>query len=219
MQPADPANLQSRRDFVKRGDFAGPMAHDLSVFAAEGTELRSAKHSGHKYARVEHERRFLVDRLNAGLRWIAVRRIDDRYIERTFLRLRRMTHEDGSSVYKLTQKLPCATGAGAPILVTTLYVSESEFGVLSQLPAKILSKTRYSVPPFGIDVFDGPLRGLILAEAEFDSAADAAAFVPPSFVRHEVSSDERFTGARLAAASRNELKSWLKEYALTIPDL
>lgn len=31
---------------------------------------------------------------------------------------------------------------------------------------------RYSVPPFGIDVFKGVLRGLFLAEAEFNSAEE-----------------------------------------------
>jgi CYTH domain-containing protein len=33
----------------------------------------------------------------------------------------------------------------------------------------MLNKVRYSVPPLGIDVFEGTLEGLRLAEAEFNS--------------------------------------------------
>jgi hypothetical protein len=42
-----------------------------------------------------------------------------------------------------------------------MYLSEDEFALLANLPAKVLTKTRHSVPPFGIDVFDGVLTGLV----------------------------------------------------------
>jgi hypothetical protein len=32
------------------------------------------------------------------------------------------------------------------------------------LPAEMLSKKRLSVPPLSIDVFDPPLRGLVMAD-------------------------------------------------------
>ena len=88
--------------------------------------------------------------------------------------------------------------------------------MLAQLPAKSLSKTRHSVPPFGIDVFEGTLEGLILAEAEFDSPAEAAALTLPAFILQEVTADDRFTGGQLVHASRWEVETWLVEYGITL---
>jgi hypothetical protein len=85
--------------------------------------------------------------------------------------------------------------------------------VLAQLSAKQLNKTRYSVPPFSIDVFEGTLEGLFMAEAELDSAAAAATLALSSFLLPEVSADDRFTD-RLVCASRQELKTWLSEYGI-----
>jgi hypothetical protein len=58
-------------------------------------------------------------------------------------------------------------------MITNTYLSRTEYNLLASLPAAVLSKTRFSVPLLGIDVFDPPLHGLILAEAEF--ATDEAA--------------------------------------------
>jgi CYTH domain-containing protein len=97
-----------------------------------------------------------------------------------------------------------------------MYLSKDEFCILAQLSAKQLNKTRYSVPPFGIDVFEDRLEGLILAEVEFESASEADALVLPSFIVREVSADPRFTGGRLVRASRQELETWLLEYGIRL---
>jgi CYTH domain-containing protein len=97
-----------------------------------------------------------------------------------------------------------------------MYLTKDEFGVLAQLSAKKLSKTRYSVPPFGIDVFEGTLQGLVLGEAKFDSAAAADALTLPSFILGEVSADNRFTGGQLVRASRQDIQSWLLEYGIRL---
>jgi CYTH domain-containing protein len=75
-------------------------------------------------------------------------------------------------------------------------------------------RDRYSVPPFGIDVFDGKLSGLVLAEAEFNSAAEAAALALPSFVVQEVTHDHRFTGGSLVETSRRDLQQLLAEHKI-----
>jgi CYTH domain-containing protein len=58
---------------------------------------------------------------------------------------------------------------------------------------------RHSVPPLGIDVIEGALEGLLLAEAEFDRAAAVDALTIPSFIVAEVSADNRFTAAGVSA--------------------
>jgi CYTH domain-containing protein len=151
---------------------------------------KAAYRGEHQYARMERERRFLLDRFPADVEVLRVRRLTDRYIEGTTLRLREQDNEDGAVTYKLTQKVRG--------YITTIYLTEGEFRIFAQLPSKLLRKTRYSVPPFGIDVFEGELQGLILAEAEFDSADEAEALVVPAWVVREVTGEERFTGGSLA---------------------
>ena len=170
----------------------------------------------HKYARIERERRFLLDRFPAGARSVRIRRILDRYIEGTALRLRKQSDDGAPDVFKLTQKIPGRAGGSQQGLITSMYLTNDEFSLLAQLPAADLIKTRYSVPPFGIDVFEGGFEGLILAEAEFDSAAAADSLTSPSFALHEVTADDRFTGGQLSHASRRQLDTWLMEYGIRL---
>jgi CYTH domain-containing protein len=169
-----------------------------------------------KYARIERERRFLVTTLPKDATVVRVRQITDYYINGTRLRLREQRDDDGSTIFKLTQKIPLRAAGAQQGLITNTYLNEAELSVLRRLPAKVLRKTRYSVPPFGIDVFAENLAGLLLAEAEFESAEAAAALELPAYIANEVTSDDRFTGGRLAHASRQELKSWLSEYDVAL---
>ena len=167
-----------------------------------------------KYARIEWERRFLLSSFPSREKVIRTRRISDRYIEGTRLRLRWQNDDDEKPVFKLTQKIAGGTVRGQQGLITTMYLTDDEFNVLATLPAKQLTKVRHSVPPFGIDVFEGVLSGLVLAEAEFNSADEASALALPSFIVCEVSDDARFTGGSLVRASREELANWLTEYGI-----
>jgi CYTH domain-containing protein len=171
-----------------------------------------------KYAKVERERRFLVERFPSDAVVVRTRCIRDRYIEGSRLRLREQLDDDGPPVFKLTQKIPQRAAGAQQGFLTTMYLSEQEFRIFAQLPAKELSKIRYSVPPFGIDVFEGTLAGLIIAEAEFDSAEAAIALEIPSFIGAEVSVDGRFTGGRLVHASRDEWVAWVAEYGFGLAD-
>jgi CYTH domain-containing protein len=165
-----------------------------------------------KYTLVERERRFLLRRPVDGP---CVRRavITDRYVDGTRIRLRQTveTTTDGTvTVRKLTQRIPAPDGG--PGLITTLYVSDAEYDVLAQLPAAVLTKTRYSVPPFGVDVFGGELAGLVLAEIELATEEEAAAFPPPAETVAEVTLDTRLTGGRFCTMQRPELLEILEEY-------
>jgi CYTH domain-containing protein len=169
-----------------------------------------------KYARVERERRFLLAQFPSNVTVVRNRLISDNYIEGTTLRLREQHYDDGLTTFKLTQKLPLRGEGSQQGFITSMYLTHDEFQVLAHLPARKLTKTRFSVPPFGIDVFDGLLQGLILAEVEFDSAAAAEAFSIPSFVAGEVSADDRFTGGQLVRASRRDIQNWLLDYGVAL---
>lgn len=170
-----------------------------------------------EYARIERERRFLVGRFPSG-DVVRKRHITDRYLDGTSLRLREQTNEGDGAMFKLTQKLPALGNGVQQGLITTIYLTEGEFRLLSMLPGKMLSKVRYSVPPVGIDVFEGALEGLRLAEAEFEYDEEANAFVVPDFVLREVTGDVRFTGGQLVCASRRNVEEWLAEYGVTLSE-
>jgi CYTH domain-containing protein len=170
-----------------------------------------------KYARAEIERRFLLAGVPSGEEVRTVRHIDDRYLDGTRLRLRRMEQDGGPTELKLTQKLPAPDGRGRQSALTTMYLSEDEYAVLAALPAATLVKSRLSIAPYGVDVFRGHLEGLHLAEVEFDSAQDAAAFAPAAFCRAEVTADRRFTGGALVRANRAQVRAWAAEYGIDLP--
>lgn len=168
-----------------------------------------------KYARVERERRFLLARPPLPAAVTASRRITDRYLADTRLRLRRAESlPSGACEFKLTQKVPAQRPDHIQGLITNIYLSTIEYELLAALPAATLSKTRLSVPPLGIDVFDPPLHGLILAEAEFTTDKAAQSFRPPPEIVAEVTADTRFTGGTLVHTHRDDLLTWLVEYGI-----
>jgi CYTH domain-containing protein len=169
-----------------------------------------------KYARVERERRFLLTDLPGGTSPASARRIIDRYLISTSLRLRHISSPE-SDQYKLTQKIPATCPGPVQGLITNIYLPKTEHDHLAAaLPARTLAKTRYSVPPLGIDVFEPPLHGLIMAEAEFGTDAEMLDFQPPGCGIAEVTEDPRFTGGRLARTPREELITWLAEYGINL---
>ena len=170
----------------------------------------------HKYARIEIERRFLVAAVPDDAQLRFVNDIDDRYIDGTRVRLRRMSERNGPTVLKLTQKLPLPGPHGKQGALTTLYLTEDEHAAFAKLPGATLRKTRLSITPYGVDVFAGPLEGLVLAEVEFDSVAESEAFRPAAFCRAEVTEDRRFTGGELVRAGREQVAAWAAEYGVAL---
>lgn len=119
-------------------------------------------------------------------------------------------------VYKLTQKVPHPDGRSG--LITTIYLTAEEYRVFARLPTTPLRKLRHSVPPLGVDLFEGELDGLVLAEVEFPSDDALADFTPPPIVVAEVTEDERFTGGHLITATRAEIAVALAEYGIAIAE-
>jgi CYTH domain-containing protein len=167
-----------------------------------------------KYARVERERRFLLAVPPPPEAMTDSRRITDRYLRGTRLRLRRVDWADGRIELKFTQKIPAERPGHRRGLITNTYLDWAEYELLATLPADVLAKTRWSAPPLGVDLFDPPWTGLVLAEAEFATDEAAEAFAVPEAAVAEVTSDARFAGGTLARTGRAELLAWLSEFSL-----
>jgi hypothetical protein len=161
-----------------------------------------------KYAILENERRFLVREppdLSGAETW----RIEDLYVEGGRLRLRAMAPlADGEPVYKLCKKYGSDDPVSGPIV--NIYLSADEHARLADLPGQRLVKLRHKLAPFAIDVFEGPLAGLVLAEVEMDSAEAVRAAAPPAWAAAEVTGEPFFTGAYLAGLTAPELKAQLR---------
>lgn len=85
-------------------------------------------------------------------------------------------------------------------------VDEESAGMLWALTeGRRLSKSRYIRPVEGsrveIDVYGGALSGLVVAEVEFETEAEALAFEPPSWLGREITGDARFRNQALSRMS------------------
>ena len=148
-----------------------------------------------KYAIVERERRFLVSKLPGVAH--ERRRIMDRYVTGTRLRLREVVTEDGFVTRKLGHKVRLGEGPHE-IACTSLYLDDDEWEVLCRLPAKTLSKVRHLVTQGGVTVAIDELDdGTLLAEIDDQ---DGPPVPVPSWlgVVRDVTDDEKWTGAQLA---------------------
>jgi len=182
-----------------------------------------------KYARIERERRFLLAAPPPSSALTARRRITDRYLPGTRLRLRRVEWDDsrsrpdhagqddgGESEFKLAQKLPSGHPGHLRGLITNTYLSAAEYELLASLPADVLTKTRFSLPPLAVDIFEPPLHGLVMAEAEFSTDEAALSFAVPAAAVAEVTDDARFAGGSLALTRRDDLLAWLAGYGISV---
>jgi CYTH domain-containing protein len=168
-----------------------------------------------KYERVERERRYLLTQLPERLKLQDEHaQITDNYITGTRLRLRKSRRvRTNEWTLKLTQKHAPRPPDFSRTLITSLYLNEYEYEVLSVFEGNELRKNRYPFEHEGrrysIDVFLGALYGLILAETDFDADAEMDNFPKPSFAAADVTRDELFTGGRLAHATIDELRAEL----------
>jgi CYTH domain-containing protein len=148
-----------------------------------------------KYAVVERERRYLVSRLPDGV--IGTKKIVDRYVTGTRLRLREVRETDGAVTRKFGHKVRLTEGPDE-IACTNFYLNDDEWAVLAALPARTLRKERHMVTRDGwlvaIDQYeDGTLV------AEIDDRDNPSGLVPDWLdVMSDVTHDEAWTGGRLA---------------------
>ena len=155
-----------------------------------------------KYSYVEREYRYLVQTLPQGLENCSYVDIEDLYIENTTMRLRCMRKENGElRDLKLTQKFVEPGAPPTERVITTMYFTEDEYAYLrSVFTGAWLRKRRYEYMfenrQYGIDVFDGELKGLVLAEIETREE-----LILPEFAVRDVTDDIRFTGGVLVRST------------------
>jgi len=146
-----------------------------------------------RYARPERERRFVVTGEPGPL--AESRLIEDRYLHGGTLRVRAV-RGDGEPVFKLTQKVRPLASDPTEVAITNMYLSPSEYRMLVALPGNDLVKIRSMCGDFAVDVFQGPLDGLVLAEIEVQDLSDPLDL--PDWIGAEVTHDDTYSGGALA---------------------
>ncbi len=79
---------------------------------------------------------------------------------------------------------------------------ESYNHLIAKTDGKIIRKKRYLIPyekyTIELDIFEGELAGLIIAEVEFEAVEEANFFNPPSWFGEDVTGNKNYTNASLA---------------------
>jgi CYTH domain-containing protein len=169
-----------------------------------------------KYARIELERRYLLQDLPEGLtRADPHVQITDNYITGTRLRLRKVREPSTNKwTVKFTQKFAPNPADLSRTVITNTYLNAAEYEVLSVFEANEIRKNRYRFDweghKFTIDMFLGDLFGLVLAEVGFESEAELEGFSKPPFAIAEVTNHELFTGGKLCDLSFEDIRDEIR---------
>lgn len=173
-----------------------------------------------KYARVERERRYLLQDLPDGLTRVDPHlQITDNYITGTRLRLRK-TREPRSNKWtaKFTQKFAPNPEDLSRTVITNTYLNALEAETLSVFNSNEIRKNRYRFEfegrVFGIDMFLGDLFGLVLAEVSFDTDEELDSYPTPPFAIADVTNDPLFAGGSLCELTFAEVRQHIFERGL-----
>jgi CYTH domain-containing protein len=159
-------------------------------------------------------RRFLADPARAPTRTATARRVHDRYLDGTRLRLRTEYDERGRVVaHRLGRKTQLPGSEPVTAALSELVLDADDAAVLGRLHGRDLAKLRHAVDAetgvVVIDVFTGPLEGLCIAEVRFDTTDELEAYEPPDWTGREVTHDAAFGDAALADMDASHLATLL----------
>ena len=165
-----------------------------------------------KYARVERERRYLLQDLPEGLTRASPHvQITDNYITGTRLRIRKVREPQTNKwTVKFTQKFAPDPDDFSRTLITNIYLNALEAETLAMFDANEIRKNRYPFDfegrKFSVDMFLGDLFGLVLAEVGFEADEELDNFPQPPFAIADVTDNELFTGGRLCQLSFTDIR-------------
>ncbi|HVS83956.1 MAG TPA: hypothetical protein VHE60_19655 [Pyrinomonadaceae bacterium] len=166
-----------------------------------------------KYARVERERRYLLQDLPEGLsRADHHLQITDNYLTGTRLRIRKVRDPKTNKwIVKFTQKFAPNPADFSRTIITNTYLNALEAETLSVFEANEIRKNRYAFEfegrEFSVDMFLGDLFGLVLAEVSFATDEELDNFPKPPWALADVTNVEVFTGGRLCELTFEDIRN------------
>lgn len=149
-------------------------------------------------ANMEIERKFLPEHLPDNLSEYEVHRIEQGYLcTDPVVRIRR-----SDETYYLTYK---ARGLLAREEYNLPLSADAYAHLKPKADGRIIEKKRYLIPLddrlcVELDIFEGDLAPLILAEIEFSSEEEARDFVPPAWLGKDVTYDRHYHNSEMSRA-------------------
>jgi len=164
-----------------------------------------------------YRRRFLLEDLPAPLTRASEHlQFFDNYLTETRLLLRQIrTPKTGLWQRKFVQEFPVETSDLSKLNRAKIDLSEYEYEVLSVFEGNELRYNRYFYElengKLEVDmILNRELWNLILASAEFETEAEANAFLPPDFAAREITQDEFFLPQNLTSSTLEDVKKHLE---------
>lgn len=145
---------------------------------------------------MEIERKYLIDTLPDHLGQYECRQIEQGYLNTDpVVRIRKSNDK-----YTLTYKgagLMCREEYNLPLN------SESFAHLKKKIDGILIEKKRYLIPlteklTIELDVFEGELAPLVLAEVEFETKEEAERFVPPEWFGEDVTFSSKYHNSTLS---------------------
>ena len=173
-----------------------------------------------KYARVERERRYLLQDLPEGLtRADPHLQITDNYITGTRLRLRKVREPRTNKwTVKFTQKFAPNPDDLSRTIITNTYLNALEAETLSVFNTNEIRKNRYYFDfegrRFSVDMFLGDLFGLVTAEVGFETDEELDNYRPPPFALADVTNMPLFSGGKLSELTFSEVREAIQHSRL-----
>lgn len=145
---------------------------------------------------MEIERKYLIEQLPLHLEKYPCRIIEQGYLNtEPVVRIRR-----ADDVYTLTYK-------GSGLMVREEYnlplTAEAFAHLKEKIDGRLIKKRRYLIPldeklTIELDVFEGGLAPLVLAEVEFETEDAANAFTPPEWFGEDVTFSTKYHNSTLS---------------------
>ena len=145
---------------------------------------------------MEIERKYLIDQLPADLASYPCKVIEQGYLcTEPVVRIRRSNDK-----YTLTYK-------GSGLMVREEYnlplTAESFAHLKHKIDGRLITKRRYLIPladkyTIELDVFEGGLAPLKLAEVEFETEEEANSFIPPEWFGEDVTFSTEYHNSTLS---------------------
>ena len=173
-----------------------------------------------KYARVERERRYLLQDLPEGLsRADHHLQITDNYLTGTRLRIRKVRDPKTNKwIVKFSQKFAQNPKDFSRTIITNTYLNALEAEMLAVFEANEIRKNRYAFEfdgrKFSVDMFLGDLFGLLLAEVSFETDEELDSFPKPPWALADVTNNEVFTGGRLCELTFEDIRNEVAQNGL-----
>lgn len=145
---------------------------------------------------MEIERKFLITKLPDDLNNYKCRIIEQGYLSTNPVVRVRKDNDD----YYLTYK-------GSGMMVREEYnlplTKEAYDHLIQKADGNIITKRRYEIPTMNnliieLDIFEGTFNGVILAEVEFESEAQANTYTPPEWFGKDVTTCKEYHNSHMS---------------------